>query len=62
MPSRQRAAAGGPVLSLERGGRELFRELSFEVQPGQLLQIDGANGAGKTSLMRILCGLVPLRL
>lgn len=44
-------------LGLERGGRELFRELSFEVQPGQLLQIDGPNGAGKTSLMRILAGL-----
>ena len=28
-------------LGLERGGRELFRELSFEVLPGQLLQIDG---------------------
>jgi heme exporter protein A len=52
----------GPLLAvhslcLERGGRELFKELSFEVLPGHLLQIDGANGAGKTSLMRILAGL-----
>ena len=44
-------------LSLERGGRELFRELSFEVHPGHLYQVEGANGAGKTSLMRILAGL-----
>jgi heme exporter protein A len=44
-------------LSLQRGGRELFRELSFEVRSGHLLQIDGPNGAGKTSLMRILAGL-----
>lgn len=44
-------------LSLERGGRELFRDLSFAVQAGQLLQIEGANGAGKTSLLRILAGL-----
>lgn len=44
-------------LTLERGGRELFRGLSFEVAPGQLLQVDGANGAGKTSLLRILAGL-----
>ena len=44
-------------ISLERGGRELFRDLSFEVLPGHLLQIEGANGAGKTSLMRILAGL-----
>jgi heme exporter protein A len=44
-------------LSLERGGRELFRGLSFEVHPGHLFQVEGANGAGKTSLLRILCGL-----
>lgn len=55
-------SAGTPLLaarslSLARGGRQLFRELSFEVYPGQLWQIEGANGAGKTSLMRILCGL-----
>lgn len=44
-------------LSLERGGRELFENLAFEVLPGHLIQIEGANGAGKTSLMRILAGL-----
>jgi len=44
-------------LNLERGGRELFRDLSFDVLPGQLLQVDGPNGAGKTSLLRILAGL-----
>jgi heme exporter protein A len=56
------ASAGGPLLaarelSLERGGRQLFRNLSFTVQPGRLLQVEGANGAGKTSLLRILAGL-----
>ncbi len=54
--------SGEPLLAiqrlcLERGGRELFQDLSFEVLPGQLLQIDGPNGAGKTSLLRILAGL-----
>jgi heme exporter protein A len=44
-------------LSLERGGRQLFEGLSFEVLPSQLIQIEGANGAGKTSLLRILAGL-----
>jgi heme exporter protein A len=44
-------------LSLERGGRELFQDLSFDVHPGHLLQIEGSNGAGKTSLIRILAGL-----
>jgi len=44
-------------LGLERGGRDLFRNLSFDVRGGQLWQIEGPNGAGKTSLIRILCGL-----
>jgi heme exporter protein A len=44
-------------LSLERGGRQLFRNLSLEVRAGQLWQIEGENGAGKTSLLRILAGL-----
>lgn len=44
-------------LSVSRGGRELFTKLSFELGAGNLVQIEGANGAGKTSLLRILAGL-----
>ncbi len=44
-------------LCLSRGGRELFASLSFTVEAGELIQIQGRNGAGKTSLMRILAGL-----
>ncbi len=56
------AERAGPYLSaqdlaLERGGRLLFSELSFDVEAGQLIQLEGANGAGKTSLLRILAGL-----
>ena len=40
-----------------RGERTLFSNLSFSVNPGQLIQIAGANGSGKTSLIRLLCGL-----
>ena len=52
-------AASSPLLAsqslcLIRGGRELFRELSFEVYAGQLWQIEGPNGAGKTSLVQAL--------
>lgn len=45
-------------LDCERGGRVLFRKLSFGLGPGELLRITGANGSGKTSLLRILCGLL----
>jgi heme exporter protein A len=45
-------------LNCERGGRALFRGLSFSVGNGDLLRIAGANGSGKTSLLRMLCGLL----
>ncbi len=44
-------------LTCERGYRELFNDLSFEVLPGEILHIKGENGAGKTSMLRILAGL-----
>ena len=46
-------------LRCERGGRTLFSSLSFEIRAGEALRIAGANGSGKTSLLRILCGLLP---
>ena len=45
-------------LQCERGHRRLFDRLSFDVAPGQCMHIVGDNGAGKTSLLRILCGLL----
>ena len=44
-------------LAAERGDRTLFEQLSFELAPGQLLQVTGRNGTGKTTLLRILSGL-----
>jgi heme exporter protein A len=46
-------------LECERGGRVLFRGLALAVGAGQALRVAGANGSGKTSLLRILCGLLP---
>jgi heme exporter protein A len=45
-------------LSCVRGGRSLFRELSFELAAGEALVVTGPNGAGKTSLLRIIAGLL----
>ncbi len=46
-------------LGCERGGRRIFRNLSFAVASGQTLSLEGPNGAGKTSALRILSGLLP---
>ena len=40
-----------------RGGRQLFQKLDVTLRGGQLLRVTGVNGAGKTSLLRMLCGL-----
>jgi heme exporter protein A len=45
-------------LAVERGGRLLFRDLSFAVAPGEILSVHGRNGAGKSSLLRVLAGLL----
>lgn len=45
-------------LTIERGGRLLFRDLTFRVAPGDILSVCGRNGAGKSSLLRVLAGLL----
>lgn len=44
-------------LGCVRGDRRLFKDLNFSAAPGELIEVRGANGSGKTSLLRILCGL-----
>ena len=46
-------------LTCQRGERTLFTDLSFTLGAGELLQIAGPNGSGKTSLLKLLCGLSP---
>jgi zinc/manganese transport system ATP-binding protein len=45
-------------LALRFGDRTLFEDLSFELERGELLTVLGPNGTGKTSLIRILLGLL----
>ena len=46
-------------LACVRGDRRLFSGLGFTLEAGGRLHVGGENGAGKTSLLRILCGLSP---
>jgi heme exporter protein A len=45
-------------LACLRGDRLLFKNVGFELNPGGLLYVLGENGSGKSSLLRMLCGLL----
>jgi heme exporter protein A len=45
-------------LACSRGDHQLFCGLNFSLYPGQIIQVQGANGSGKTSLLRTLCGFL----
>lgn len=50
----------GDNLCLIRGDRCLFQDLKFALNPGELLNVEGVNGSGKTSLLRAVAGLLDL--
>ncbi len=53
-----RSTLSAHALACVRGERRLFTDLSFTLAPHTLLAVRGANGSGKTSLLRMLCGLL----
>ena len=50
----------GNNLACNRGGRDVFAGVNFSLSGGEALEVTGRNGAGKSSLLRILAGLIRL--
>ena len=48
----------GSDVTCVRGGREVFAALEFAVEGGEALAVTGRNGAGKSSLLRLIAGLL----
>jgi heme exporter protein A len=46
-------------LGCVRGARRVFQDVNFEVPAGEALTVTGTNGAGKSSLLRLVAGLLP---
>jgi len=47
-------------IGCSKGGRQLFRGIQCTLRSGRWLHVAGANGIGKTSMLRMLCGLAPI--
>jgi zinc/manganese transport system ATP-binding protein len=66
MPSNAMTEANAPIIELHRaavelGGRTLWSELELSLRTGEFLAVLGPNGVGKTTLLKVLLGLVPLK-
>lgn len=58
--TKANATFRGQRLACERGGRVVFARLDFTLAAGEMLVLRGANGSGKSSLLRVMAGLTPL--
>lgn len=57
-PFQEKTGVRAEGLAVARGVRVLFENLNFAAEPGDYVEVRGANGAGKTSLLRTLAGLM----
>lgn len=46
-------------VAIERGGRPLIQSINFDLEPGQFLGVEGPDGEGKSTLMRVIAGDIP---
>ena len=46
-------------LTVQRGKKILLKEFNLTIKPGEILEITGANGVGKTSLLRTISSITP---
>lgn len=60
-PFQDKPALTVDALAISRGARVLFDDLSFAAAPGDYVELRGANGSGKTSLLRALAGFLKPR-
>lgn len=58
MAEQEKVGVSGDGLAIRRGERLLFEDLSFTANAGDYVEIRGANGAGKTSLLRAIAGFL----
>lgn len=58
MAEQEKVGVRADALAIRRGARLLFENLSFTAKPGDYVEIRGANGVGKTSLLRALAGFL----
>ena len=57
-PFQDRPSLRVEALTLSRGGRALFEDMSFAAASGAYVEVQGSNGSGKTSLLRAIAGLL----